>query len=85
MGEEYYAGLTIESSTLIYVERSRHIQGRFYGPFHFLRVSQHEIYTSYNRRMTLARFNRFDREWHIAHDNSHGPRMLILPTGQTLF
>jgi hypothetical protein len=80
MDEEDYAGLTIESPTLVYVERSRRIKGRFYGPFDFLRVSQREIYTSNDRRLTLARYSPLDRQWHVCHDGTHWPRMLFFPS-----
>ena len=80
-----FTGLTIESPTLIYVERSRRLKGQFYGPFDFVRLSRMKIYTSEDARQTFSQFNILDGNWHLCHDNTHWPRIILLPSAQTEF
>ena len=83
-GSERFIGLTIETPTLIYAERSRRSKGKFFGPFQFIRVSHATIYASENRRQTIAKFNPIDNDWHLCEDHSNWPRIILLPCDHSI-
>lgn len=76
-----FSALVIDSRTLIYVQRSRRVKGRFYGPFDRVRLVNGTVQTSIDGRCILGRFNPFDNVWHIYHDESDWPMMVFWPCG----
>jgi hypothetical protein len=77
--KESFVGVTIESPFRLFAQRSGRARAKCYGRFEFLHMVGGILYGSDDYRLTLASFNRFDRDWHMFLDNANWPRILLLP------